>query len=63
MLEQFVVNLDTKSNVVSLIEAAINQEVSNETGLYNLFLNSKTVADFDEAIKVLKLFRSIIAGS
>ncbi len=63
MLEQFVVNLDTKSNVVSLIEAAINQEVSNETGLYNLFLDSKTIADFDEAIKVLKLFRSIIAGS
>ncbi len=63
MLEQFVVNLDTKSNVVSLIEAAINQENSNETGLYNLFLNSKTVSDFDEAIKVLKLFRSIIAGS
>ena len=62
-LRNFAIGLDTDQSVLDLVELAINKEVAHEDAVDNIVLDDKTAQQFDEAEKLLKLYRASIVAS
>lgn len=62
-LRNFAVGIGSDENVLSLIEGAINKEENYQEALDNIILNEDTVKHFDEAEKILNLYRASIVAA
>lgn len=62
-LKSFAIGLGSDQNVLSLVEEAIDKEASYQEAIDNIILSEDAEKQFDEAEKILKLYRaSIIAA-
>ena len=62
-LRNFAIGLGTDKTILDLVEGAINKEASYQEAADNIIIDADTAKQFDEAQKLLKLYRASVVAA
>ena len=62
-LRSFAIGLGTDKSILDLVEGALKKEESYQEAIENILIDEDTAKQFDEAEKLLKLYRASIVAS